>query len=387
MVLIDSKERHELRYIRRKAKREEKKEEYRKLYDDYEKVFSYENLWASYKKCIKGVKWKASVQGFISEAPYNIYKLYTKLKDGSYKSSGYIEFDIHERGKIRHIKSVHISERIVQRCLCDNCLLPLLGRSFIYDNGASLPGKGYTFAVNRVEKMLHEHFTKYGTDGYVLRFDYSKYFDNIPHELCFQLIDKSVKDERLRKIAHHFIEMYGGDTGIGLGSQTSQMIALAAADSIDHLITNKLGIGSYERYMDDGIIISNSKERLREILAAISKESAAKGLKLNKKKTQIIKLSHGFSFLKVRFYLDCTGRIIKKPPRASAVRIRRRWKKIERLISKKTIPPETARNSKASWDGYAKQFDAWKLRQQMDKIYEKIFIEDWRNNYVLQSHS
>ena len=43
-----------------------------------------------------------------------------------------------DRHELRHIRSVHINERVVQRCLCDYSLVPVLSRSFVYDNGASI---------------------------------------------------------------------------------------------------------------------------------------------------------------------------------------------------------------------------------------------------------
>lgn len=64
----------------------------------------------------------------------------------------------------------------------------------------------------------------------------------------------------------------------------------------------------YERYMDDGLIISRSKEKLRECLAALRRLCAEHGIKLNEKKTQIIKLTRGFTFLKVRFRYGKTAR-------------------------------------------------------------------------------
>lgn len=47
---------------------------------------------------------------------------------------------------MRHIRSIHISERVVQRTLCDKVINPTLKPSFIYDNGASTENKGIDFA-------------------------------------------------------------------------------------------------------------------------------------------------------------------------------------------------------------------------------------------------
>lgn len=55
---------------------------------------------------------------------------------------------------MRHIRSIHISERVVQRTLCDKVINPTLKPSFIYDNGASTENKGIDFALNRLSCHL-----------------------------------------------------------------------------------------------------------------------------------------------------------------------------------------------------------------------------------------
>lgn len=172
---MNSTERHEARYQRRKAARIEKKAKALKEFGDFGAVFSFDHLYASYRASIKGVGWKASTQRYKSSALAHIAKTQEELLTGKYRSRGFYEFDLVERGKPRHIRSVHISERVVQRCLCDYCLVPALSKSFIYDNGASLPGKGYDFAVSRVTRFLADHYRRYGNEGYALIFDFSKY--------------------------------------------------------------------------------------------------------------------------------------------------------------------------------------------------------------------
>lgn len=226
IFIMNSAERREARYQRRKAAREARRAELAKEYGTFEAVFSFERLYDAYRGSIKGVGWKASTQRYKASNLAHINRTHEELLAGRYRSKGFYEFDIVERGKPRHIKSVHISERVVQRCLCDNCLTPMLSRSFIYDNGASLPGKGYDFAVRRVTHFLAEHYRKHGREGYVLVFDFSKYFDTAQHAPVFAEIRRSGIDDRLASITEYFIGNFG-DVGLGLGSQVSQIAALA----------------------------------------------------------------------------------------------------------------------------------------------------------------
>lgn len=131
---MTSEERKEGRYQRRRAGREAKRRARSEACGSFEQVFSYENLYKAGLACCKGVRWKCSTQRYLASLSENTARTRKALMDGTWKTMGFHEFDIMERGKLRHIRSVHISERVVQRCLCDNALVPLFSSAFIYDN-------------------------------------------------------------------------------------------------------------------------------------------------------------------------------------------------------------------------------------------------------------
>ena len=372
---MTSAERREARYQRRVAKRQAKKLAQCPNANDYDKVFSYDNLYKAYKCCRRGVSWKASVQRYISQAPVNVYNTYVQLQQGIYKSPGFYEFDIYERGKKRHIRSTVIGERVVQRCLCDNSLVPLLGRTFIYDNGASMKNKGYDFAVNRITEHLRKHYRKYGNEGYILLFDFSKFFDNVSHELVKKIIRKEISDERILAITDHFIDMFG-DVGLGLGSQISQVLSLASANSLDHYIKEFLRIKMYGRYMDDGYLIHPSKEKLVECLHEIKRICDELGITLNQKKTQIVKLSHGFTWLKIRFYLTDTGKVVKKIYKRSITKMRRKLKTLKRKYENGEMQFEDVQATWQTWQAYALKFNSWHTIQNMRELYYQLFLKE-----------
>lgn len=384
---MTSAERRELRYQRRKMRRAERKAANCARYDDYDWVFSYPHLYQSYKMCRRGVAWKASVQKYIAQAPLNVWQTYTTLQKGKYKSSGFYEFDVCERGKIRHIKSVTINERVVQRCLCDYALVPMLERTLIYDNGASMKNKGYTFSINRLCQHLREHYRKHGNDGYVLLFDFSKFFDRVSHRVIKGILRKEFSDERLLKITEHFIDAFG-DVGMGLGSQISQVLALASANRLDHYIKEMCRIRGYGRYMDDGYLIHPSKEYLHRCLEGIKAVCEDLEITLNVNKTQIVKLSHGFTYLKVRFFLLDNGRIVRKIYRRSVTKMRRKLKAMRRLLDAGVVTFDDVYASWQSWKSYAKTFDAYHTIQSMQSLYNDLFIKKWRSSDdLLQSNA
>lgn len=370
---MTSEERREARYQRRKAQRAAKKAQNYALSDCFDWVFSYDHLYHSYKMCRRNVAWKASVQKYITQAPLNVLQTYTRLHNGKFKSNGFYEFDIVERGKKRHIRSVTINERVVQRCLCDYALVPVLGRSFIYDNGASMKYKGYTFAANRLTQHLHEHYRKYGQEGYVLLFDFSKFFDRVSHDVIKGILHKEFTDERIIALTEHFIDAFGS-VGVGLGSQISQVFALASANRLDHYIKEECRIRGYGRYMDDGYLIHPDKAYLQKCLEGIKAICAELGITLNLKKTQIVKLSHGFTYLKVRYYLLPSGKVVKKIYHRSVTKMRHKLKAFQQKVENGVMTYSDVYQSWQSWRAYASNFNAYHTIQSVGALYDKLFI-------------
>lgn len=369
---MTSEERKELRYQRRKQRRLDAKNRQCRQYDDFEKVFTYDHLRDAYRMCRRNVRWKSSTQRYIANAPLNIYNTYVQLHDGTFRSNGFYEFDLYERGKARHIRSVSVNERVVQRCLCDFSLVPMMRRTFIYDNGASLQNKGYSFAVKRIDRHIRWHYRHYGNNGYVLLFDFSSYFDSISHEVLEQIIRSEYTDERLIKLLLHFIGMFG-EEGLGLGSQISQVLALATANRLDHYIKEDLGIHCYGRYMDDGYLIHQSKAYLQECLLKIRKKCEELGLKLNLKKTRIIPVRRDFQWLKIMFRLTESGYIVKRIWHKSVVRMRRKMKKLKRKMEAGILLMADVIASYESWKSHVKGLDVYKTLSSMDALYNSLF--------------
>lgn len=139
---------------------------------------------------------------------------------------------------MRHIKSVNIRERVVQRCFCDNYLIPLLTKNLIYDNGASLKDKGITFSLNRLIYHLKKYYKKHqNNEGWIVLYDFSNYFGNINHNKLYAIVDPLMLDNKCLKLYHHLIDVFG-EVGLGLGSQVSQISAIIFPNQIDQILTH-----------------------------------------------------------------------------------------------------------------------------------------------------
>ena len=374
-----SDKRHKAREERRKQKRAEKREAKIGRFDDFNQVINPDNLCAAFKKSRREVAWKESVQRYEANLLMNIFATREKLLASKSVHKGFKELILHERGKIRHIRSIHISERVVQKCLASNVLIPILGRSLIYDNGASIKGKGIHFALKRLIEHLRRFYRKNGNSnaGYALSIDFSKFFDNIDHQILLSMLKKQIKDVRILALLESFVSVFGNGKSLGLGSEISQMCALYYPNVLDHFIKEKLKVKYYGRYMDDMYLIHADKAFLQHCLYEIKRICSTLHITINEKKTRIIKLSQGIMFLKGRYILSPQGKIIKLPDKSSTVRMRRKLKKFRRLLDDGKMSYLDVRTAYQSWRGnYKKRFNAYYRVHNMDSVYNSVILQN-----------
>ena len=149
--------------MKRKAKREQRRRNFTKQYDDFSVLCNRQNLYDAADLAKKHVMWKGTVQRWSIEQLLWTEKLYRDLKAGKDVRKGFSRFTICERGKSRNISAVRFYERVVQKCICQKVLYPVYSKSLIYDNTASQKDKGVKFAADRLITALRRYYKKYGS--------------------------------------------------------------------------------------------------------------------------------------------------------------------------------------------------------------------------------
>ena len=378
---MNRQERQQARFERDRKKRLEKRLLKEKKSCNYDKAISIEELTKSFFECKKGVAWKKSVQNFEDKLFQNLSELHRKLEVCADVSRGYVEFYLWERGKKRRIQACHISERVVQKTFANNILTPMLQDTLVKNNCASQKGKGTHKAWEYFEKDLKTAYKKWGRDFYIVQGDFHNYFASIPHDKLIAKLDRYFTDERTRwyyrKVINSFYED-GECIGLGLGSQICQNFAIFYANELDHTMEQ---YGSYGRFNDDFYLIVRTKEQAKEILEKVKEIVEDLSLELNEKKTKIVKATHVITFLKTRFNLLENGEIIRRPYRKNITRERRKLKKLKIKLDNGEIEFNDVRTSYNSWRGLLKDKKCYKTKQSMDKLFNQLFIEDWRYSY------
>ena len=256
-----------------------------------------------------------------------------------------------------------------------NVLIPALRPSLIDRNAANIKGKGVSYSLNALKRDLVRHYAKHGKDGYILLVDFADYFASIDHGAVKSMIASSVDDPGARDLALRFVDVQG-ERGLGLGSEPNQIEAVSLPNPIDHFVTEMLGVEAYGRYMDDSYPIHGSTQYLRVCLALVKERCAALGITVNDRKTKIVKLSRGFTFLKKRIFYGENGKVVMRPCRESITHERRKLKKQGALVAEGSMTLEDAVTSFQSWRGSILHLDAYRTRKDMDALFKKLFSEE-----------
>lgn len=341
--------------------------------DDYSILCDFDNLYRAHKDCRKGKRWKESV------AIYDIrgYECTLALKDllesGEYRLSPYNCFTLNERGKVRDIKSIKYHDRVVQKCLMDEIITPVITKTFVETNCASLKGKGTDFALKKCKDYLRRQVRKGGVNGYILICDMKGYFDSIPHKIVEDFYETRFEDEKILGLIKHIHASIPGGRGEPLGNQLSQNDALLALSGLDHMIKERLHAKCYVRYMDDFFIISDDKEYLKDCRDRIEEWVEVWGMRLNQKKTKIVTMKQGFTFLGFRFYVTDTGKVIQRLAHKSIVRHKKKLRKMAKLYNEGKMTLEAAKQSHNGWRAHAIRGDTYYLIRSMDRLFDELF--------------
>ena len=143
---MNSEQRRAARRKRREEKRARAKAERVKACT-LETVADLNSLCKASKQAARGVMWKASTQRYMKDYLRNAVKSRQDLLEGRDICRGFIRFDLWERGKLRHISAVHFPERVVQKSLSQNALVPAIVPTLVSANSANIKGRGTDYAL------------------------------------------------------------------------------------------------------------------------------------------------------------------------------------------------------------------------------------------------
>lgn len=316
------------------------------------RILDFRNLLLAYKKACSGKKDRHCVAQYNLNADINIVDLKKNLSKGTYVVGKYKEFYVYDP-KLRLISAPPFIDRIVHHAIC-NVIEPIFDASFIYDSYACRKGKGTHAAIGRLKYFLRKTNTMYA-----LKCDISKYFASVDKDILFSLIKRKVADRKLLDLLLHIISSY--PKGMPIGNLTSQLFANIYLTPLDNYIKHELRIKYYLRYMDDFLILGNSKDELHTLLGKIeSFLGESLKLKLHPKKVRIFPTYLGVDFVGYVVFKDHI--------RLRSKNVRKFKKRLKKLVQDKNagvIEDVKFKSSIYSWIGHAQHADSFSLRKKL----------------------
>lgn len=346
---MNSDERRKARRARRDAKRDANRAK-RCAALTISAAARLDNIHEAARDAAKGVRWKASVQRYMIHSLRNSLYARRDLLAGNDIRKGFVRFHVIERGKDRAIAAPRFSERVIQKSVTRAVMAPAVWPTLTPGCAANMRGRGTDYALMRLKGQLAEHYRRHGAEGYVLLMDFSDYFGTIDHGTALDLVRRTLADPAAVEFMRLQIEA-NGRIGLGLGSEPNQALAVAIPSPLDHLGERWRGIEASGRYMDDSYFMALDKENLWRFLDAARALCSSLGITINERKTRVVKLTRGFTFLKKRFRFTESGRIVVTPIPKSLARERRKLRTHARMVAEGSMTLEQAYVSYMSFRG------------------------------------
>ena len=317
----------------------------------YEQICTKENIYKAYEKARLGKRNKFYVRKFELNIHDNIEQLHQELMDETWIPLPYKQFIAYEP-KERLIRAPQFRDRVVHHALVQ-VLKPIYEPIFIYDSYASLKGKGTLAAVNKLTRFLRSD----SDNTFIFHGDVRKFFDNINHETLIWILRRKIADEKAITLIRKILTNQGISIGVTLGNYTSQWFANIYLNELDYYAKHDLKVKHYIRFMDDFLLLSDSKSQLHDWKHKIKQFIKEKlKLELHPIKQQIFPTNIGIDFLGYTVWNDHT-------------KLRRR--NVERFISrlnefdKQPTITSFIEASLMSWKGYTVHADAFGLTKQL----------------------
>jgi retron-type reverse transcriptase len=170
---------------------------------------------------------------------------------------------------------------------------PLFEPAFYAHSYACRPGRGTHAAVGKLQSWFSAH-----PDQYFLKLDVSKYFPSIDRAVLFERISKTIGDEKFLGLIGSLLDKAPGGRGIPIGNLTSQLFANVYLDVLDQHIKRTMRLPHYIRYMDDIVLLADSRSQIGEWRSEIEAFASTRlKLRFHPHKAQIGRTSEGVPFV------------------------------------------------------------------------------------------
>ena len=302
----------------------------------YQQVYQWDNLLLAYKEARRGKTYSSSFLKFKEYHLANLRHLQLRLIEQTWSPDPQLQFVILDPKK-RTIACQSFRDRVLHHALIQ-IVGPILDDAMMPQVYACRIGRGTHRCVKRMQQLMRQN-----PDAWVLHVDFNKFFPSIPQDLLLQHLSKKLTCKRTLWLIEQVLSVQA--KGLPIGALTSQCFCNYWGGKLDRFIAAK-GIGCFVRYMDDAVIIVNSKAQgllLKDQICAFVKHEMAQVIG----KWHLGHVKYGLTFCGFRIRIKY--KLIK---RQSMIRQRR---KLKHLLAHDDY--DGWRRSLLSWMGHIRHGD------------------------------
>jgi len=196
-----------------------------------------------------------------------------------------------------------IQDRVLQTAVAAH-IEPALEKEFDDCSFAYRRGRSVRMAVERVYRYYNEGYQ------WLVDADIDNFFGSVDRDLVLGRLSTLVHDETILRLARLWLDYAVWDglhldrpnLGLPQGSVISPMLANLCLDVLDDRMLAE-GIRMV-RYADDFVILAKSRKAAERAFQLSEETLASLRLRLNERKTRVVRFSDGFRFLGVIFLKD-----------------------------------------------------------------------------------
>lgn len=229
----------------------------------YEKIISIENLQRADEKARCGKTHTYGVQQHDKNREKNIIALHESLLTKTFRTSSYDVFTIFEPKERVIYRLPYFPDRIVHHAIM-NVLEPIWVKTFTHNTFSCIKGRGIEGCARYVDRLIQKYD---GKPLYCLKIDIKKFYPSIKHRVLKRIIRKKLKDKDLLWLLDEIID---STDGLPIGNYLSQFLANLMLCYLMHILNEIYHVDCAE-YADDIVILSDSKEKLRELFNEVIK--------------------------------------------------------------------------------------------------------------------
>lgn len=270
----------------------------------WDAICSMDNLKIAHQNAKKGKGWYTEVKMVDENPDYYLGLLQRMLINKTYHTSEYQTFYKTDGNKKRLIyKLPYFPDRICQWAVLQ-IIEPILLRNLTSDTYSAIPGRGIHSCLHNLQDAMRNDVKG---SQYCLKLDAKQYYPSINHNILKMKYRRLFKDDNLLWLLDEIIDSTPGEKGIPIGNYLSQYSGNYYLSAFDHWIKEVKGVKHYFRYMDDIVILHESKEYLHQLRKEID-EYFRKELKLTiKENWQVFPtFKRGIDYVGYRSFLEFT---------------------------------------------------------------------------------